>query len=649
MNLRTVSLRVFAWSPAVCLGILPLRADTFSVTTTADSGPGSLRQAILDSNSTPGPNTIDFDIPGLAPFIIFPTSPLPLVTASVTIDARSQPGFSGTPVVGIDGTMAGPANGLVINSSDCVVQGLAITDFQVDTSLGDPNLTGNGILIDSGGNHKIRGNYLGVDTSGVGASFGNSGDGLQVLDSHDNLIGGPSPLDRNVIANNALAGGGSLLTHPRAGLVIYGDSAVNNHVVGNYIGLNASGGPLGNYYAGLVVGASSNTIGGTESGDGNVIAATQRIGSLFTGYGILLAFHNCYPCEAASANVIEGNLIGTDPTARVALGNAFVGVQIVLGSNNRIGDSVPGAANLISGNGTDGINIGAYYSSISANNVVQANLIGTDSTGLAPLPNGRDGVMVTWDMGSETSNNWIGSSGDPIHGANIIAFNGRNGVSVGEYAASATTGVSILANSIFGNGFLGIDLGADGLTVNHPCDTVPGPNSWQNYPVLNAAYTDGSHIAVSGTLDSRANLPCELEFFWNDGCDQHGNGRNYIDRMSVTPDGSCTVSFSATLLASVPANKFLTATATSSDKSTSEFAACVPILAAPSLSVTIAGTPPVVTLVWSTDFVGWVLQRSPPVLPATWTDDPNPVVVVGAQNTVSESAVGAYIYRLRSP
>ena len=38
--------------------------DTFTVTSTADSGAGSLRQAILDANATPGADTIAFNIIG---------------------------------------------------------------------------------------------------------------------------------------------------------------------------------------------------------------------------------------------------------------------------------------------------------------------------------------------------------------------------------------------------------------------------------------------------------------------------------------------------------------------------------------------------------------------------------------------------------
>ncbi len=64
------------------------------VTNTNDSGPGSLRQAILDSNSNPGPDTIDFNIPGSGVHTISPTSALPTITDPVLIDGYSQPGSS---------------------------------------------------------------------------------------------------------------------------------------------------------------------------------------------------------------------------------------------------------------------------------------------------------------------------------------------------------------------------------------------------------------------------------------------------------------------------------------------------------------------------------------------------------------------------
>src|SRR6185437_11316761 len=61
--------------------------STFLVTTTADGGPGSLRQAILDSNAaTGGASTIDFAIPGQGVQTIAPASSLPAITRAVLLD-----------------------------------------------------------------------------------------------------------------------------------------------------------------------------------------------------------------------------------------------------------------------------------------------------------------------------------------------------------------------------------------------------------------------------------------------------------------------------------------------------------------------------------------------------------------------------------
>ena len=68
--------------------------STFLVSNTGDSGPGSLRQAILDSNAATGAtNTIDFDIPGNGVQTIAPLSSLPAITQPVLIDGYSQPGY----------------------------------------------------------------------------------------------------------------------------------------------------------------------------------------------------------------------------------------------------------------------------------------------------------------------------------------------------------------------------------------------------------------------------------------------------------------------------------------------------------------------------------------------------------------------------
>ena len=104
--------------------------STFQVLNTADSGPGSLRQAILDSDAaTSETNTIDFAIPGDGVQTIAPLSPLPAITQPVLIDGFSQPGYAGTPLIELSGSQAGPADGLTITGSDVTVRGLDITSF----------------------------------------------------------------------------------------------------------------------------------------------------------------------------------------------------------------------------------------------------------------------------------------------------------------------------------------------------------------------------------------------------------------------------------------------------------------------------------------------------------------------------------------
>ncbi len=103
------------------------------VTTTADSGPGSLRQAILDSNAlVGGTNTIDFAIRGSGLETIAPITPLPAITTSVLIDGTTQPGFAGTPLVALGGPSAGNPGPLVIAAGDVTIRGVATDGVMID-------------------------------------------------------------------------------------------------------------------------------------------------------------------------------------------------------------------------------------------------------------------------------------------------------------------------------------------------------------------------------------------------------------------------------------------------------------------------------------------------------------------------------------
>jgi len=100
----------------------------FLVNTTADSGPGSLRQAILDSDAAGGDNTIDFDIAGSGVRTISPVSPLPAITDPLLIDGFSQPGYAGTPLIAVTAPSSGGIDALAVGSNT-TVRGLLVDGF----------------------------------------------------------------------------------------------------------------------------------------------------------------------------------------------------------------------------------------------------------------------------------------------------------------------------------------------------------------------------------------------------------------------------------------------------------------------------------------------------------------------------------------
>src|SRR5262245_14249698 len=69
-------------------------AAALTVTTTNDSGPGSLRHAISNANLTVALDTIEFNIPGAGVHTISISNALPTITNSVIIDGYTQPGSS---------------------------------------------------------------------------------------------------------------------------------------------------------------------------------------------------------------------------------------------------------------------------------------------------------------------------------------------------------------------------------------------------------------------------------------------------------------------------------------------------------------------------------------------------------------------------
>ena len=162
-----------------------LLLSTFTVTTTADSGVGSLRQAIYMADNAGGTNTIDFDIPGSGPQVITLQSELPPITSPTIIDGYTQPGSSpntsttadnAVPLIVIDGsqiTNIAQSLGLQLQANGSSVQGLVIQNFG-----------GIGVVV-SGANDVVQGDFIGTDPTAMSAQA--NGLGIAVIGSsgHD--------------------------------------------------------------------------------------------------------------------------------------------------------------------------------------------------------------------------------------------------------------------------------------------------------------------------------------------------------------------------------------------------------------------------------------------------------------------------------
>ena len=313
-------------NPPVFLDVpKPMLVGTvFTVNKTADTGDGvcnaadcSLREAIVAANANVGQDTIVFNI-GTGLKTIQPTSMLPSITDPVILDATTQPGFSGTPLIEIDGTNAGEVTGLTVNGGNSTIKGLIINGFRQT-----------GLQIFTKGNNLVVGNYIGTNPAGTAAKSNtqNNGIGILINNSPNNVIGGTTAATRNVIAGNKNANGSS-------GLWIQNATSTGNKVIGNYIGTDVTGTNLifhTNNAVLLFAGASGNIIGGPNL-ERNVIAGSPGC----TGISL----------DNVSNNKVMNNLIGLGVQGNsLGIGNA---VHIQGNSdNNVIGGTGAGEGNVI--------------------------------------------------------------------------------------------------------------------------------------------------------------------------------------------------------------------------------------------------------------------------------------------------------------
>lgn len=287
---------------AVLLSTATLEAATYTVTTTADSGAGSLRQAILDANANPGTDTINFAI-GSGNQTIGPATDLPEVTDPVIIDGTTQPGYAGTPLIGVTSSVSNAT--FKITAGNSTLRGMRFVDVVVELRT------------------------AGSNTIAASLFFASTRCGFFLYNSHDNTLGGTTAADSNSF------GGASALCI---------DSSNNNLVKGNSIS--------GRFY-GLSMGGTGNLIGGTEAGAGNTIgggyvalslggtgnsvkgnvidgAGRRSGGTVNAGITVYGSNNTIGGLEAGAANIISNTSGGSGITftSATATGNAILSNSI---------------------------------------------------------------------------------------------------------------------------------------------------------------------------------------------------------------------------------------------------------------------------------------------------------------------------------
>jgi hypothetical protein len=219
-----------------------------TVTTTADSGAGSLRNAIASANASCASGLqIRFSLGTGGPFTIQPSTPLPPITcAGLVVDGFSQAGASANTQVGptgdnanlqliLNGTGCTTCNGFTIAANNVTIKGFAIHSFQAA-----------GIEVGASG-ASITGNYIGTDPGGTTA-FANA-TGVHVSSGYA-FIGGLSPQFHTLITGNVIG------IHSQSGAI------VSNTQVG---GRRDGGLGIGNSGRGIFFNASNYTTNSVTS------------------------------------------------------------------------------------------------------------------------------------------------------------------------------------------------------------------------------------------------------------------------------------------------------------------------------------------------------------------------------------------------
>jgi len=350
---------------ALALAATAAPGATFTVTNTADTGAGSLRQAIADVNGSVGPHTINFNIPGADPgcdasgvCTIAPTSFMGNITQTVLIDGYSQPGSAvNTLALGTNAVLKVVLSAANVSNQACfgitgttTVRGIVFSGFW---NYAVESVSGTGT--------HVTGCFFGIEADGVTPNQCNTC--LTTFSDDGMVVGGPAPADRNLFgaANNVL--------------ISLDQAATNVTVQNNLLGSDRTGTiPLHNT-TGISVSTSS-----PPSILGNVVNGNNGPAIAMTGGGF-----------------VRGNKIGTDPSGTIVLKGGSIGIF----SNNfgTIGGPDPGDGNVVAGN-----NVGIRLAQGGDGNVARGNSVfGNTSLG---IDNGPDGATPNDPGDADTTQNF---------------------------------------------------------------------------------------------------------------------------------------------------------------------------------------------------------------------------------------------------
>jgi Right handed beta helix region/FlgD Ig-like domain len=354
------------------------QAATYTVANTNDSGPGSLRQAILDANASVGADVITF-APAMSGQTVRPTSPLDAVTdAQTTIDGDLND--DNAPDIALSGTLQGTGEGLLVQGQQCTIEGLAIVRF--------PSY---GVHVSGADSCRIRNCHLGVTLGGNTAAANGYGD-VRLYQADGCIVGEPGK--RNVIAANT----GSYSGGPGVTIV----DGQSNTIQSNYFGLNRAGtATLGTDSTGVSIYSTSVDAAKANTVRNNVFAALY--------YGVYV--------EASGANVIQGNLFGLAANGTTAFPMAGDGVRLQGECmDNQVGGTTAAARNVFVGTDSAyGIEIGGAG---NHDNRVRGNFFGLDVTGTTRMSLGT-GVQIGDSAGDQlvggpaaAAGNYFASSND---------------------------------------------------------------------------------------------------------------------------------------------------------------------------------------------------------------------------------------------